>query len=108
MKKRKPNGKIVRERREAWGSLVKKWGSVTIFGSNTHGSVKKDQPLKSVPLAREDPDYPSLDSGKGNATLKDSVQYTGSSVLGIATLHKSISTPIFNQQAAIDAAHMRR
>jgi hypothetical protein len=35
-------------------------------------------------------------------------KYTGTACLGIATLHKSNAVPVFNQQAAIDAAQMRR
>jgi len=35
-------------------------------------------------------------------------KYTGAACLGIATLHKSNAVPVFNQQAAIDAAQMRR
>lgn len=35
-------------------------------------------------------------------------RYTGTACIGIATLHKSNAVPIFNSQAAIDAATMRR
>lgn len=34
--------------------------------------------------------------------------YTGDNMVGIATMHKSNSVPIFNQDSAIDIARMRR
>ena len=34
--------------------------------------------------------------------------YTGSAMLGIATMHKSNAVPVFNSEAAKDLATMRR
>lgn len=51
---------------------------------------------------------PSLDSGIGNAVKYPDPVYTGTKVLGIALQHKSCFQPVFNQQAAIDSANMRR
>ena len=51
---------------------------------------------------------PSLDSGIGNANKRPDPQYTGTKVLGIALQHKSCYQPVFNHQAAIDSAQMRR
>ncbi len=34
--------------------------------------------------------------------------YTGDKVVGIAVMHKSCLQPIFNDQEAVDSAHMRR
>jgi len=44
----------------------------------------------------------------GSTALKQSQQYSGTAIVGIATMHKSNLVPIFNQEAAIDAAKMRR
>lgn len=35
-------------------------------------------------------------------------RYTGTACIGIAAMHKSNLVPVFNHQAAIDAATMRR
>lgn len=34
--------------------------------------------------------------------------YTGEKIVGLATMHKSNIVPIFNQEAAVDVAQMRR
>lgn len=59
-------------------------------------------------IPRSNRNIPSLDSGIGNAAKKPIPQYTGTKVLGIALQHKSCFQPVFNQQAAIDSANMRR
>ena len=39
---------------------------------------------------------------------KERMQYTGTLVKGIATMHKSNAVPVINQQEATDIANMRR
>ena len=51
---------------------------------------------------------PSLVTPGGSAPLKPIPQYTGDQMIGISIIHKSCLQPVFNQQAAIDAASMRR
>jgi len=43
-----------------------------------------------------------------DTTRKDTQQYTGNVIIGIATMHKSNAVPIINQQQAIEVAKMRR
>lgn len=51
----------------------------------------------------------SIDTGvKGAVTVKQTQHYTGDRLLGITILHKSCLQPVFSQEQAIDAAHMRR
>jgi hypothetical protein len=50
----------------------------------------------------------SSDIDIGVASRKESNQYTGTLVKGIATMHKSNAVPIIDQQQAIDIANMRR
>ena len=50
----------------------------------------------------------SVDTGLGNAVLKPTKQYTGTSVRGIATMHKSNAVPVFSDEEAIDISKMRR
>lgn len=42
------------------------------------------------------------------STAKIEKKYTGNQIIGIATMHKSSAVPIFNKEAAIDVAQMRR
>jgi hypothetical protein len=51
---------------------------------------------------------PSRDTGGGNATLPAKKVYTGTKVLGIATMHKSNAVPIFSDEQAVDISKMRR
>ena len=44
----------------------------------------------------------------GNATMPPPKVYTGTKVLGIATLHKSNAVPVFSSEEAIDISKMRR
>ena len=60
---------------------------------------------------RQTPRPPSLNpsqTGSPHAAKPTPARYTGTECLGIATMHKSNLVPIFNPDAAIDAATMRR
>ena len=67
-------------------------------------------PVKSAPPRGEYQRHPSRDTGLGNATKPiDSVKvYTGTKMIGIGTLHKSNSVPIFSSDEAHDISKMRR
>ena len=54
------------------------------------------------------PPIPSKVTPGGDCTVKESIKYTGTKVLGIATMHKSNPVPIFSDQEAVDVATMRR
>jgi len=45
---------------------------------------------------------------QGSTALKPRRVYTGTEMVGIAQMHKSNAQPVFNKQAAVDAAQMRR
>lgn len=51
---------------------------------------------------------PSLVTPGGSTAAKEVMQYTGDKMLGISIIHKSCLQPVFSQEAAIDAASMRR
>jgi hypothetical protein len=72
--------------------------------------IVADKKLKQPkPFVRETPHYPSLDTGGGDCTKPiHGKVYTGTSMLGIGTLHKSNAVPIFNSEEALDQAKMRR
>jgi len=100
-KSRKPNAQQ-RQLVTEWDEIVKKY--------EPKRAVKYKavtwQPTKSY--VRETPHIPSLNTSGGTATKAPSKVYTGSKVLGIATLHKSNAVPVFNNQEAVDISSMRR
>jgi len=57
---------------------------------------------------RETPVYKSHDSGTHNTQIKEKVNYTGTLIKGISTMHKSNAVPIIDQKEAIEHARMRR
>jgi len=62
----------------------------------------------SVPPGRDTTrDIPSLGM-MGNATKAAPKVYTGTKVLGIATMHKSNAVPVFSDEEAQDISRMRR
>ena len=70
--------------------------------------LTRSVPKLAPPPGRETPYIPSRDSDIGVAAKKDIPVYTGDKMLGVTILHKSCLQPVFNEQAAVDAAHMRR
>lgn len=50
----------------------------------------------------------SLNSGVGTATLAAPKVYTGTKVMGIATMHKSNAVPVFSNDEAKEISSMRR
>ena len=67
-------------------------------------------PIQPEPAPVHIPSRNAADTpdGAATATLKPNPQYTGTAIIGIATMHKSNLVPIFNAEAAVDAATMRR
>jgi hypothetical protein len=63
---------------------------------------------KKKPYRRETPVYKSCDSGTLNTQIKERLNYTGTLVKGISTMHKSNAVPIINQEEAKEHARMRR
>jgi len=62
------------------------------------------------PHVRESPVYPSRTS-PGNSRggfLKERMVYSGESMIGIATMHKSNAVPVFSTESAKDISSMRR
>jgi hypothetical protein len=67
--------------------------------------TKRTAPEKSYYDARCD--IPTSDK-VGNGFKRDENKYTGTLIIGIATMHKSNSVPIINQNQAEEIARMRR
>jgi len=66
--------------------------------------------LREMPIyRREVPFIPSLQmTTVDNCPKKEPLQYTGTKMLGIATMHKSNSVPVFSAEEAVDISRMRR
>lgn len=91
---------------ESWSALKAKYATPNCVSTST----KKKTYTPPVSVRRDTgPRIPSLDTGHtGAVTVKAPMQYTGSKVKGIATMHKSNAVPVFTDEQAIDIARMRR
>ena len=94
-----------------WHDLQKKWG-VEAEDKKRKRAMAAEPLVYSLntPIGRSNThNIKSLDTGhSGPVSSKPAPRYTGSEILGITILHKSCLQPVFNQQAAVDAANMRR
>ena len=69
----------------------------------------KGSPLDKPPLIRQTRSINSLGAPTGVATKPNKpVVYTGDSMLGTATMHKSNSVPVFSKQDIVDINRMQR
>lgn len=95
----------------SWNQLKERWGV-------TETEKKRNQALKAPtmrsyalnpPPGRETTRIiPSVDTGAGIASKPADKVYTGTAMLGVATMHKSNSVPVFSQEDAISISKMRR
>ena len=100
-----------RELESDWHNLQKRWGVDQELKKRKRAMAA--EPLVyslNTPIGRTNTHHiKSLDTGhSGPVSSKSTPKYTGSEILGITILHKSCLQPVFNQQAAVDAANMRR
>lgn len=51
---------------------------------------------------------PSRGDGLGVAGTKESLQYSGTEMIGISLIHKSCLQPVFSKESAVEVASMRR
>lgn len=105
-KKRKPTAKQ-RDLKASWEEIVKKYEpKKTTNRSQTKQAMAITQP---VPYRRETRHIESLETNSvADCTKRESPRYTGTSMLGIATLHKSNAVPVFSQEDAKEISRMRR
>lgn len=99
--KKKLGPKAVREQYDEW--LKSHQTSKPIKSTSNQLTYKL-----SVPVGRETVRHPSLNTGNGVATKASPKVYTGTNMLGIATMHKSNAVPVFNSEAAVEISKMRR
>ena len=69
----------------------------------------KGGPMDHPPYIRKTEDIPSRGAPTGAATKPvNSLKYTGTQMLGTATMHKSNAVPVFSEQEIVDINTMRR
>ena len=105
-KKRKPNAKQ-RALQSSWQEILKKYETKTKVPSKKV-VTRPSSPSVIIPASRIVSSLPSVDSGHGIAVKKASPVYTGDAMLGVATMHKSNSVPVFKQEDAEAISRMRR
>jgi hypothetical protein len=96
------------ENERAWSEMCRKYSSMSRVKSP---SGKADSVLSyslKNPPGRERLELASRNTNGGSTAARESMTYTGTEMLGISLIHKSCLQPIFNEQAAKDAAGMRR
>ena len=57
---------------------------------------------------RQPTKYPSRDTMRGDTNKPETQSYSGNNMIGISTMHKSNSVPVFSKDEAINIATMRR
>ena len=107
------HAKKARELDESWKELLKRQGleleEKKRKRAMSAGNLSSTGYSLSIPEGRNTTAHiPSRDSGGGNATLPPPKVYTGTKVLGIATMHKSNAVPVFSDEQAVDISKMRR
>lgn len=73
-------------------------------------NLKKPNLSPQIPANRNTTkNIPSLESNhRGAVSSRPSLQYTGTAMIGIATMHKSNAVPVFSSEHAKDVSNMRR
>jgi hypothetical protein len=93
-----------------WKELQKRWG-VEAEEKKRNRALKSEVYVPPKDLSRRETEVEkvrSLNTGLGVAPLAPAKVYTGTKVMGIATMHKSNAVPVFSDEEAVDIAKMRR
>lgn len=92
------------EAQASWNAIVAKYQPMTVKKLNNEHLEYNLRP----PPGRESKSVPSLITAGGSATVTSPMKYSGTEMIGIATMHKSNSVPVFRKEDARDIASMRR
>ena len=105
------NAEEARKAREldaSWRELQKKWD--VDAEEKRRKRAMKAEPLTyqlNTPAGRSTAHIPSLTT-PGHSTATVHKVYTGTKVMGIATMHKSNAVPVFSDEEAVEISRMRR
>ena len=107
------NAEEARKAREldaSWKELQKKWDVDADDRRRKRAMAAEPLTYKlTTPVGRTTSrDIPSRDTGGNHSTAKVEKVYTGTKVLGIATMHKSNAVPVFAEEEAIEISRMGR
>lgn len=108
MKKFKKLSRKEQELLDSWNAIKEKHCLPKLAGKYTVNVKELPKKTVSVPALLKPKVIPSKVSPGSSTALKEPKIYTGSKLIGIATMHKSNLVPIFSQEEAKDAAQMRR
>lgn len=97
--KKKKSAKA-RQLDQQWNQLLERWEPKKV--------VKGLSTRAPAPYRRETPNIPSLNSHEGQCTKREAIPYTGTAMMGIATMHKSNAVPVFSEEQAKEISRMRR
>lgn len=98
-----------RELQAEWERRQREWAAMSATPVRKPATKMIATPTVTTPHIRQTERPQSLGSWvTGAVSSKPNQQYTGDEMLGITVMHKSCLQPVFNQQAALDAAKMRR
>ena len=89
---------------KSWTELLEKYN----VKQNSKVSLQSNSIEHSLPIRDFGGNVRSLGDGIGTATKKATNVYTGTAMIGIATMHKSNSVPVFSVKEAIEISKMRR
>ena len=109
-KKSKPTA-AKRLLQKSWTELLEKYNVKQNSKRNLRpSSIEHILPIRDhiLPIREVGGRVRSLGDGIGTATKKATNVYTGTAMIGIATMHKSNSVPVFSVQEAMDISKMRR
>lgn len=98
-----------RELEASWKELQKKWDIEQ--EDKKRKRAMSAEPLNyklSAPVGRSTTNHIPSRVTEGGSTAAVHKVYTGTKVLGIATMHKSNAVPIFSDEQAVDISRMRR
>lgn len=112
MKKRKPT-KAQRDLAADWAAVQDRWANVPKFARTPSptGRITQSEPqLQTLKLHTPEAQrvIKSFSTPGGSTAPVPAKVYTGTEIVGLATMHKSNIVPIFNTEAAKDVAAMRR
>lgn len=106
------NAEEARKARELdadWKELQKKWGVEQ--DQKKRRRAMSAEPLTyrlTAPAGRSTSTHIPSKVTEGGSTAPVHKEYTGTKIIGIATLHKSNAVPVFSQDEAVEISRMRR
>ena len=100
-----------RELDQSWKELLKRQGVEAEQKRQTRAMKAPALDYKlTAPAGRATSNHiPSRDTGhSGAVSTKEIPKYSGSKIIGVATLHKSNAVPVFSDEEAVEISRMRR